>query len=80
MGFFKQLFCNHDYECVRSYIKKVRSDTELEEIINGLLAHDTDIYEGSIGNLNYKFYPFVELSKGVSESRIEISTVKYNVE
>ena len=31
MGFFKQLFCNHDYECVRSYIKKVRSDTELEE-------------------------------------------------
>ena len=31
MGFFKQLFCNHDYECVRSYIKKVRSDNELEE-------------------------------------------------
>ena len=31
MGFFKQLFCRHDYECVRSYIKKVRSDTELEE-------------------------------------------------
>ena len=32
MGFFKQLFCNHDYECIRSYIKKVPpSDTELEE-------------------------------------------------
>ena len=30
MGFFKQLFCNHDYECVRSYIKKVRpSDNAL---------------------------------------------------
>ncbi len=55
-------------------------DTELEEVINGLLAHDTDIYGGIVGNLNYKFYPFVQLSKGVFESRIEISTVKYNVE
>lgn len=68
------------FKMVAQTINGNEYDTELEEIINGLLAHDTDIYEGSIGNLNYKFYPFVELSKGVSESRIEISTVKYNVE
>ena len=65
---------------VAQTINENEYDTELEEVITGLLAHDTDIYEGAVGNINYKFYPFVELSKGVSESRIEIRTTIYNVE
>lgn len=68
------------FKMVAQTINGSENDTELNEVISGLLTHDTDIYEGTIGNLNYKFYPFVELSKGVSESRIEIYTIKYNVE
>ena len=56
-------------------------DTELEEVINGLLEHNTDIYKGHIGSLYYIFHPFVEFSDGeVSQSRIDIGTDKYNVE
>lgn len=56
-------------------------DTELEEVTTGLLEHNTDIYEGVVGNINYKFYPFVEFSTGgVSQSRIEIRTTIYNEE
>ncbi len=68
------------FKMVAQTINENEYDTELEEVITGLLAHDTDIYEGAVGNINYKFYPFVELSKGVSESRIEIRTTIYNVE
>lgn len=68
------------FKMVAQTINENEYDAELEEVINGLLAHDTDIYEGAVGNINYKFYPFVELSKGVSESRIEIRTTIYNVE
>ena len=68
------------FKMVAQTINGNEYDAELEEVITGLLAHDTDIYEGSVGNLNYKYSPFVELSKGVSESRIIIRTTKYNVE
>lgn len=65
------------FKLVAQTINGDEYDTELEEVIAGLLAHDTAIYEGTVGNINYKFYPFVE---GISESRIEIRTTIYNVE
>lgn len=68
------------FKMVAQTINENEYDTELEEVITGLLAHDTDIYDGTVGNINYKFYPFVELSNGVSESKIEIKTTIYNVE
>lgn len=51
---------------------------DLDTMIDGLTNHNTDLYTGSVGDLEYQFYPFVELSKGVSESRIQIRTKKYN--
>ena len=68
------------FKVVAQTINGNEYDTEIEDVITGLLAHDTAIYEGTVGNINYKFYPFVELSKGVVESRIEIRTTIYNLE
>ena len=62
-------------EAFKMVSQVVNEDVEnetAEEIINELIAHNTDIYSGEIGALEYQFRPFVELSQGVSESHIEI--------
>lgn len=67
------------FKMVAQSINGDEQEEELTKLVEGLNQHNTDLYEGQLGNINYKFYPFVEFSKGgVSESRIEIRTTKYN--
>ena len=68
------------FKMVTQTINGNKYETELEKVITGLLAHDTEIYTGVVGNINYSFHPFVKLSQGVSQSWIEVSTTIYNVD
>lgn len=68
------------FKMVAQIINNNEYEEDLENVLAELANHNTDLYSGTVGDLQYKFFPFVELSKGISESRIEIRTTKYNVQ
>ncbi len=66
------------FRMIAQVINGSENQKALNDLIESLAQHNTDFYEGTIGNLNYRFYAFVELSKSISECRMEITTTKYN--